>query len=39
MHVMAVSLAVKRFRHRLETDKELRKAKAAVEKQLLNVSS
>jgi hypothetical protein len=39
MNVMAVSLAIKRFRQRLETDKELRKEKAAAETQLLNVST
>ena len=37
MKVMAVSLAVKRFAQKLTTDKKLRKATAAAEKQLLNV--
>ena len=37
MNVMAVSLAVKRLGQRLENDKNLRKAKAAVEALLFNV--
>jgi hypothetical protein len=37
VNVMAVSLAVKRFAKKLETDKQLRKAATAVEKQLLDV--
>ena len=37
MKVMAVSLAVKRFAQKLETDKQLRKATTAVEKLLFNV--
>jgi hypothetical protein len=39
MKVMAVSLAVKRFAQKLTTDKKLRKATAAVEKQLLKVET
>jgi len=38
MNVMAVSLAVKRFARKIETDKQLRKATVAVETQLLNVN-